>query len=77
MLVLHLRLLVAEILLLGLNNNMQLGLLALDLLDQLLQVGYLLEVLDLLRRDFLVQQVLLFLVSDLVFELTLPHGGCL
>ena len=74
---LHLGLLVAEVLLLGLNDDMELCLLTLDLFNELLQVSDLLEVLDLLRGNFLVQQVLLFLVSDLIFELTLPHYGSL
>ena len=73
MLVFQLGLLVAKVLLLGLDDDVELGLLSLDLLDQLLQVGNLLEVLDLLRCNLLIQQVLLFLVSDLVFELTLAH----
>ena len=73
MLVLHLGLLVAEVLLLSLNDDVELGLLALDLLDEFLEVGDLLEVLDFLRGNFLVEQVLLFLVSDLAFKLTLPH----
>lgn len=33
----------------------------------------LLEVFNFLRGDLLVQQVLLFLVSDLALELALPH----
>ncbi len=72
-LVLQLGLLVAEILLLRLNNDMELGFLTFDLLDKLLEVGDLLEVLYLLRGYFLIEQVLLFLVSDLVFQLSLAH----
>ena len=66
-LVLHLSLLVAKVLLLGLDDNMELCFLSLDLLDQLLEVGNLLEVLNFLRGDLLVEKVLLFLVSDLTF----------
>ena len=55
MLVLHLCLLITKVLLLGLDDDMQLCLLTLDLLDQLLQIGNLLEVLDLLRGDLLVE----------------------
>jgi len=72
-LVLQLGLLVAKILLLSLNNDMQLCLLTFDLLNELLEVSDLLEVLYLLRGYFLVEQVLLFLVSDLVFKLSLAH----
>ena len=75
MLVFQLGLLVAEVLLLGLDDDVKLRLLALDLLDELLEVSDLLEVLDLLRGDLLVEQVLLFLVSDLVLELALAHSG--
>ena len=66
-LVLHLSLLVAKVLLLGLDDNMELCFLSLDLLDQLLEVGNFLEVLNFLRGDLLVEKVLLFLVSDLTF----------
>lgn len=72
-LVLQLGLLVAEVLFLRLNDDVELCLFTLDLLDQLLKVGNLLEVLDLLGGDLLVEQVLLFLVSDLVFEVSLSH----
>ena len=75
MLVLKLGLLVSEVLLLCLYDYVKLSLLALYLLDELLQVGDLLEVLDLLTGDLLVEHVLLFLVSDLVFELTLSDQG--
>ena len=73
MLVIQLRLLVAKVLLLSLDDHMELGLFTFDLFDEFLQVGNLLEVLDLLRCDLLVEQVLLFLVSDLVLELALAH----
>ena len=72
-LVLQLSLLVAKVLLLSLNDDVELGLLTLDLLDKFLKVGNLLEVLDLLRGDFLVEQVLLFLVSDLVLKFALAN----
>lgn len=72
-LVLQLGLLVAEILLLSLNNDMQLSFLTFDLLDELFKVGDLLKVLYLLRGYFLIEQVLLFLVSDLVFKLSLAQ----
>ena len=72
-LVLQLGLLVAEVLFLRLDDDVELCLFTLDLLDQLLKVGNLLEVLDLLGGDLLVEQVLLFLVSDLVFEVSLSH----
>ena len=75
MLVLKLGLLVSEVLLLRLYDYVKLSLLALDLLDELLQVGDLLEVLDLLTGDLLVEHVLLFLVSDLILELTLSDQG--
>jgi len=76
-LLLHLSLLVAEILLLRLDDDVQLRLLALDLFNKLLQVGNLLEVLDFLRGDLLVKHVLLFLVSDLPLQLALPDQNCL
>ena len=75
MLVLKLGLLVSEVLLLCLYDYVKLSLLALYLLDKLLQVGDLLEVLDLLAGDLLVQHVLLFLVSDLILELSLSDQG--
>ena len=72
-LILHLGLLVAEILLLRLDDHMELSLFALDLFYEFLKVRNLLEILDLLRSNLLVKQVLLFLVSDLAFKLTLTH----
>ena len=74
MFVLQLRLLVAKVLLLRLDDNVKLGFLSLDLLYELLEIRDLLEVFNLLRGNLLVQQVLLFLVSDLVFKLALAHG---
>ena len=74
-LVLHLGLLVAKVLLLRLNDHVQLCLLTLHLLNQLLQVRNLLEVLDLLGGDLLVKKVLLFLVSDLVFQVPLTQNA--
>ena len=74
MFVLQLRLLVAKVLLLRLDDNVKLGFLSLDLLYELLEIRDLLEVFNLLRGNLLVQQVLLFLVSDLVFKLALTHG---
>lgn len=71
--VLRLRLLVAKVLLLSLNDHVQLCLLSLDLLNQFLKVCNLFEVLNFLRGNLLVEQILLFLVSDLVFELALAH----
>lgn len=72
-LVLLLSLLVAEVLLLSLNDDVQLRFFALDLLNQLFEVGDFLEVLDLLGGDLLVEQILLFLVSDLVLQVSLAH----
>ena len=74
MFVLQLRLLVAKVLFLRLDDHVKLGFLSLYLLDELLEIRDLLKVLDLLRGNLLVQQVLLFLVSDLVFKLALAHG---
>ena len=74
MFVLQLRLLVAKVLFLRLDDHVKLGFLSLYLLDELLEIRNLLKVLDLLRGNLLVQQVLLFLVSDLVFKLALAHG---
>ena len=73
MLVVKLRLLVGEVLLLGLDDHVKLGFLSFDLLDELLKVGDLLEVFDLLGSDLLIQHILLFLVSDLILELPLAN----
>ena len=54
MFVLQLRLLVAKVLFLSLDDDMKLGFLSFDLLDELLQICNLLKVLDLLRSDLLV-----------------------
>ena len=66
--------LIIEILFLSLNDHVKLSLLALDLLDEFLEVGYLLEILDLLGGDFLVEDVLLLLVSDLVLKVGAPDA---
>ena len=68
-LVLELSSLVVEVLFLSLDDDMELSLLSLDLLDELLKVRDLFEILDLLGGDLLVEDVLLLLVSDLVFEI--------
>ena len=54
-LVLQLGLLVSKVLLLGLNDDVQLCFLALDLFNQFLQVSNLLEVLYLLRGNLLIE----------------------
>ena len=54
MFVLQLRLLVAKVLFLSLDDDMKLGFLSFDLLDELLQICNLFKVLDLLRSDLLV-----------------------
>ena len=66
--------LIIEILFLSLNDHVELSLLALDLLDEFLEVGYLLEILDLLGGDFLVEDMLLLLVSDLVLKVGAPDA---
>ena len=66
----ELLLLVAKVLLLCLNDHRQLCLLTFDLLDELLKVGYLLKILDFLRSNFLVQNVLLLLISHVRFDVT-------
>ena len=76
MFALHLFLVIIKVLLLCLDDDSQLSLFSLYLLDQLLKVGNLLEVFDLLRGDLLIEYVLLFLVSDLVFKLALAHKNC-
>ena len=76
MFALHLFLVIVKVLLLCLDDDSQLSLFSLYLLDQLLKVGNLLEVFDLLRGDLLIEYVLLFLVSDLVFKLALAHKNC-
>ena len=68
-LVLELSSLVVEVLFLSLDDDMELSLLSLDLLNELLEVRDLFEILDLLGGDLLVEDVLLLLVSDLVFEI--------
>lgn len=66
MLILLLLMLVKKVLLLRLNDHGQLGLLALHLFDQFLEVSDLLEVLDLLVSYLLVEGELLLLRPDLV-----------
>ena len=70
MLILKLGLLVSEVLLLCFYDHMQLSFLTLHLLYKFLQVGNLLEVLDLLRSDLLVEDMLLLLVPDLILKLS-------
>ena len=66
----ELLLLVAKVLLLCFNYHSQLCLLTFDLLDELLKVGYLLKILDFLRSNFLVQNVLLLLISHVRFNVS-------
>ena len=73
-LLLQLSLLELEVLFLSLNNNCKLGLLRLRLLDEPLQLGDFLKVLDLLVRDLLIQHILLLLVSGALHQLLLPSG---
>jgi hypothetical protein len=67
-LILLLLMLIEEVLFLGLNDYSELGFFAFHLLYQLLQMGYLLKVLDFLRCNFLVELKLLLLVSNLIFN---------
>lgn len=77
-LLLQLSLLELEVLLLSLNNYCKLGFFRLRLLDEPLQLGDFLKVLDLLVRDLLVQHILLLLVSGALHQLILanvvPHA---
>ena len=73
-LLLQLSLLELEVLFLSLNNNCKLGLLRLRLLDESLQLGDFLKVLDLLVRDLLIQHILLLLVPGALHQLLLPSG---
>lgn len=67
-LLLQLVCLVREVLLLGFDDHAELGFFAFHLLNQFFELRDLLEILDFLRRDFLVEHVLLLLRSDAAFH---------
>ena len=68
-LLLELRGLIIEILFLSLNDHMKLSFLTLDLFNQFFEMCYLLKVLYLLGCNFLVKDMLLLLMPDLVLEI--------
>lgn len=73
MFLLELSLLEVEVLFLGFNDDCKLGFFPFGLLNQFLELGNLLEVLDLLRCDLPVQQILLLLTAHLLHQVVRLH----